>query len=70
MGWVFLPSSESQNVPKMSVKKCKIKSACGYKMATQNRSSRGKTVAEKPGKSKATESSQGRTQSWWRLSRP
>ena len=38
-------------------------------MPTQNRSAHGKTVTEKPGKSKATESSQGRAQSWWRHSR-
>ena len=38
-------------------------------MPAQNRSARGKTVTEKPGKSKATESSQGRAQSWWRPSR-
>ena len=30
---------------------------------------RGKTVKEKPGKSKATESSQGKAQRWWRPSR-
>ena len=38
-------------------------------MPTENRSARGKTVTKKPGKRKATESSQGRAQSWWRPSR-
>ena len=38
-------------------------------MLVHNRSTRGKTVTEKPGKSKAAESSQGRAQSWWRPSR-
>ena len=56
---VFLPACESQNVPKMSVKEPKVKNACGLKMPTQNRSASGKTVMEKSGKSKATESSQG-----------
>ena len=40
----------------------------GKKMLTQNRSARGKTVSEKPGKSKAAKSSQGRAQSWWMFS--
>ena len=35
-------------------------------MPTQNRSARGKAVTEKPGKSKATESRQGRAPSQWR----
>ena len=39
------------------------------KMPTQNRSARGKTMTEKSDKSKATESSQGRAQIWWRPSR-
>ena len=38
-------------------------------MPAQNRSAHGKNVTQKPGKSKATESSQGRAQSWWRPSR-
>ena len=38
-------------------------------MPTQKRSARGKNVTEKPGKCKATESGQGRAQSWWRPSR-
>ena len=38
-------------------------------MPTKNRSARGKTVTEKPGESKAIESSQGRAQSQWRPSR-
>ena len=41
----------------------------GKKCPLKNRSAYGKTVTEKPGKSKATESSQGRAQSWWRHSR-
>ena len=41
----------------------------GKKMLTQNRSTRGKTVSEKPGKNKAAKSSQGRAQSWWMPSR-
>ena len=51
---VFLPACESQNVPKMSVKEPKEKTPAG-----KNRSACGKTVMEKSGKSKATESSQG-----------
>ena len=53
----------------MSVKERKVKNACGEKMPTHNRRARGKTVTKKPGKSKVTESSQGRAQSWWKPSR-
>ena len=38
-------------------------------MPTQTRSACDKTVTKKPDKSKASESSQGRAQSWWRPSR-
>ena len=54
---------------KMSVKEHKVKNACGSRMPSQNPNARGKTVTEKPGKSKATESNQGRAQRWWRTSR-
>ena len=39
-------------------------------MPSKKRSARGKTVTEKPGKGKATKSSQGTAQSWWPPSRP
>ena len=65
----FLPASESQNIPKMSRKESNVKKRLWVKkMLTQNRSAGGKTVSEKPGKSKAAKSSQGRAQSWWMFS--
>ena len=66
---VFLPVSESQKRAKNVGTECKVKKRLWVKIPAQNRNVRGKNVTEKPGKSKATKSSEGRAQSWWRSSR-
>ena len=67
---MFLPASELQTVPKMSVKKCEVKKRLRLKKCLlKNVALAVKLLRKSKAKSKATESSQGRAQSWWTSSR-